>query len=123
MSAHHPTLGYRYAGNKGRIIQDLIDRNTAKHLGPDFHTLIGKNGKLDLVLSNRNSFLNMTIEAGSIASTFKNTIINKTHHKIKQTTLDYKKANWEKFQKTIEENINLMDMNNKTKDMDHEILR
>ena len=128
MNAHHPTLGYRYTDNKGKIIQELIDRNIAKHLGPDFPTLIGRNGKPDIVLSNRHNFLNMVIEAGSITSSDHLPLIirisTKPILKEKQSSLNYKKADWEKFQKTIEENITLTNMNNKTKaDIDHELMQ
>ena len=96
MNAHHPTLGYRYTDNKGKIIQELIDRNIAKHLGPDFPTLIGRNGKPDIVLSNRHNFLNMVIEAGSITSSDHLPLIirisTKPILKEKQSSLNYKKA-------------------------------
>ena len=128
MNAHHPTLGYRYTDNKGKIIQELIDRNIANQLGPDFPTLIGRNGKPDIVLSNRHNFLNMVIEAGSITSSDHLPLIirisTKPILKEKQSSLNYKKADWEKFQKTIEENITLTNMNNKTKaDIDHELMQ
>ena len=81
----------------------MIDRNIAKHLGPDFPTLIGRNGKPDIVLSNRYNFLNMAIEAGNITSSDHLSLIikisTKPITKEKQTTLNYKKADWEKFQK------------------------
>ena len=127
MNAHHPTLGYKYTDNKGKIIQELIDRNIAKHLGPDCPTLIGRNGKPDIVLSNRHNFLNMVIEAGSITSSDHPPLIIKISTKPiikeKQSSLNHKKADWEKFQKTIKENITLTNMNNKTKaDIDHELM-
>ena len=128
MNAHHPTLGYRYTDNNGKNNTRPDRQEYSQTSGSRLSHFNRKNGKLGMVVSNRHNFLNMLIEAGSINSSDHLPLIIKISTKPiikeKQSTLNYKKANWEKFQKTIEENINLTNMNNKTKDdTDHEIMQ
>ena len=61
-------MRHNYQNNKGKIINDLINRNIVRFLGPDFPTLVARNGKLDIINANREASLNITIKPGHITS-------------------------------------------------------
>ena len=68
INAQHQMLAYTYVNNKGRIIKSYVDNNKLKHFGPDFPTLVRRNGRPDIVLGNRWTHLNMLIAPGSLTS-------------------------------------------------------
>ena len=120
LNAHHQILGYTRVNNKGRMVKDLIDRNIARYLGPDFPTLIDKNTKPDAVITNRISYLNISIQPGDITTSdhlpIVITISTRPIANEKQPKFNFKKANWQKFQEKISNNTILTNMNNLTKD-------
>ena len=67
VNAQHQMLAYTYVNTKGRIIKNYVD-NKLKHFGPDFPTLVRRNGRPDIVLGNRWAHLNMAISPGSLTS-------------------------------------------------------
>ena len=119
-------LAYTYVNNKGRIIKSYVDNNKLKHFGPDFPTLVRRNGRPDIVLGNRWTHLNMLIAPGSLTSSdhlpihiklSTNTIIKDT-----KKVYNFKKANWDKYKNIIENQTEIINMNNKTQEeIDEEI--
>ena len=62
-------MGYLNAvNNKGRTINTLVNNDGVKYVGPDFKTLVKRNGKPDIVLANRWAFFNITINQGKVAT-------------------------------------------------------
>ena len=120
LNPHHQILCYTRVNNKGRMTKDLIDRNIARYLGPDFPTLIGKNTKPDAVITNRISYLNISIQPGDITTSdhlpIVITILTRPIAKENQPKFYFKKSNWQKFQEKISNNTILTNMNNLTKD-------
>ena len=121
-------LAYTYVTTKGRIIKNYVDNNKLKHFGPDLPTLVRRNGRLDIVLSNRWAHLNMAISLGSLTSSDHLPVHVKlsTNAIIKDTkkVYNFKKANWDKYKSMIENQIEIKNMNNKTKEeIDEEIRR
>ena len=68
LNANHEAFGYRTNNLKGRLIKDLINKNLVTHWGPEFSTLVRREGKPDIILSNKKAFLNMAIEKGKITT-------------------------------------------------------
>ena len=126
INAQHQMLAYTYVNNKGRIIKSYIDNNKLKHFGPDFLTLVRRNGRPDIVLGNRWTQLNMLIAPGSLTSLDHlpihiklsiNTIIKDT-----KKVYNFKKANWDRYKNIIENQTEIINMNNKTQEeIDEEI--
>ena len=109
INANHAILGYNRENNKGKIVKRLIDDNIAKHLGPEFNTLVGKKGKPDIVLSNKIAHLNISIEEGSLTTSdhipMIITLATKPIIKSIQKRRNYKKANWERYKTVVTEKI------------------
>ena len=63
-----PALGYAPYNNNGRTIKRLVEQDKIEILGPDFRTFIPRNGKPDMVFSNKNAFLNYAINQGKLTS-------------------------------------------------------
>ena len=109
INANHHIFGYRRPNDKGKIIKELIDRNIANYLGPDFPTLVGKSTKPDMILSNRHGFSNIAIEPGAITTSdhipIKIKLSTKAILKDIQPRRNYSKANWTKYKEIIEEEI------------------
>ena len=64
INANIPALGYTGYNNNGRIFKRLIEQDKIKLMGPDFRTLIHRNGRPDIVFSNKVAFLNYAILKG-----------------------------------------------------------
>ena len=64
LNANLPAMGYGNYNNNGREIQRLIQQNKIIHMGPDFRTMVHRNGRQDIVFSNRNGYLNYAVERG-----------------------------------------------------------
>ena len=56
VNANIPALGYATYNNNGKIIKRLIEQDKIKPMGPDFRTFIHRNGKPDIVFSNKIAF-------------------------------------------------------------------
>ena len=101
LNANHTMFGYQQNNNKGRAIKDLINRNIINHLGPDFSTLIGRQGKPDVVLSNKKAYLNIAIEPGKLTTSDHLPLIIRISTKpiIKsiEKRRSFNKANWERY--------------------------
>ena len=128
VNAQHQMLVYTYVNTKGRIIKNYVDNNKLKHFGPDFPTLVRRNGRPDIVLGNRWAHLNMAISPGSLTSSDHLPVHVKlsTNAIIKdiKKVYNFKKANWDKYKNTIENQTEIKNMNNKTKEeIDEEIRR
>ena len=128
VNAQHQMLTYTYVNTKGRIIKNYVDNNKLKHFGPDFPTLVRRNGRPDIVLGNRWAHLNMAISPGSLTSSDHLPVHVKlsTNAIIKdiKKVYNFKKANWDKYKNTIENQTEIKNMNNKTKEeIDEEIRR
>ena len=69
MNAQHTALGHGTCNFKGRMINDLVRRDMATFLGPNFPTFIGaRAGKPDIILANRLAHLNYAIQSGDLTS-------------------------------------------------------
>ena len=53
MNAQHPISGYTYTNNKGTLLKKLVERHNMKYLGPDFPALVRRNGRTDVITSNK----------------------------------------------------------------------
>ena len=61
INASIPALGYTRYNNNGRIVKHLIEQEKIKLMGPDSRTFIHRNGRPDIVFSNKVAFLNYAI--------------------------------------------------------------
>ena len=57
LNAILPAMGYGNYNNNGREIRRLSQQNKIIHMGPDFRTMVHRNGRQD-IFSNRNAYLN-----------------------------------------------------------------
>ena len=116
INANIPALEYATYNNNGRIIKRLVERDKIKIMGPDFRTLIHRNGKPDLVFSNNLVFLNYAIIQGKLTSSDHLPLIIKLSTKpiVKegQDRYKFKAASWELFKEKIEEKIEAENRNN-----------
>ena len=110
-NARHRFIGHSTNNAAGTIMNNLITRNLAYHIGPDFNTWVGQNGisKPDIILKNRSAFLNFAIREGNLTtsdhipimftlSTNAIVIGNSRRNMYKQT-------NWEAFRVNTENDI------------------
>ena len=104
----HRALGHTYVNETGRRIQDLIDRNIARFLGPDFTTFISarSTGKPDILLANRQAHLNYALKRGNLTSSDHWPVILALSTKPiiveQQPRYNFKRANWENFKADLE---------------------
>ena len=69
LNAHHNLTRYlNSVNNKGRTIYNLVTNDGVKYQGPDFKTLVYRNGKPDIVPANRWAFFNITIKQGKVTT-------------------------------------------------------
>ena len=98
INAHIPAIGYAQCNNNGRTIKNLIERDKIELMGPDFRTFIHRNGKPDLIFSNKLAFLNFAIIRGNLTSSDHLPVILKLSTKpiAKEGTERFKfaNANW-----------------------------
>ena len=110
LNCRHSHFGYRNGyNNKGRQLYQHIFNNRLNHVGPNFPTFYTRNSetKPDVVLTNRNFYLNQNVTSGGIGPSDHITI-NITvsaepiftqcppHPDIKNTNWDkYKNINWD----------------------------
>ena len=120
INAHIPALGYAQYNNNGRIIKNLIERDKIKLMGPDFRTFIHRNGKPDLIFSNKLAFLNFAILRGKLTSSDHLPVVLKlsTNPIAKAGTERFKftNANLGLFKEKIEEKIENENVNNNLTD-------
>ena len=116
LNAHIPAMGYNVYNNNGRIIKRLIEQNKIKLLGPDFRTFIPRDGKPDLIFSNKVAFLNYAIFPGKLTSSDHLPVIinlsTKPIVKPQQVRFNYLNTNWELFKERIEEKITIENREN-----------
>ena len=115
LNANHEAFGYRTNNLKGRLIKDLINKNLVTHWGPEFSTLVRREGKPDIILSNKKAFLNMAIEKGKITTSDHLPVIvilsTKAISKKVEERRNYNKADGEKYKRLMEDKI-IMEENN-----------
>ena len=116
INAHIPALGFARYNNNGRIIKFLIERDKTNLMGPDFRTFIHRNGKPDLVFSNKLAFLSFAILRGKLTSSDHLPVIlrlsTKPITKAGTERFKFANANWELFKEKIEEKIENENVNN-----------
>lgn len=109
LNAQHHTFGYNYANTKGRILVDMINRGQISHMGPDFNTLINRNGRPDILLVNRHNIMNTAVIQGDITTADHIPIVVKlsTNPIIVEDKRikDYRNANWELFREKLEQKV------------------
>ena len=128
LNANHQIMGYNYVNNKERIIKDLIDRNIIKYMGPEFPMMVRKKTKPDVVLANRQAFLNISMEPGPLTTSdhlpIKIKISTKPITIEQKKGFNFGKANWDRYQEIIINNTQISDLNNVNKEtIDAEIER
>ena len=110
LNAHFGDAGYSRKNRNGRILNNLIQRNLASYLGPEFKTWIHptNTGTPDIILGNRKIHLNVSITQGPVTTSDHIPIIVKISTKPIMTPskkhLQIKKADWVKFKRSILEN-------------------
>ena len=106
LSAHLSAMGYDAYNHNGREIQRLIQQNKIINLGPDFRTLVHKNGKPDIVFTNRTALLNYAVKRGNLTSSdhFPVMLRVSTRPIVKRTerTRCLCRTNWEDFKRKME---------------------
>ena len=106
LNANLPAMDYNVYNNNGREVQRLIDRFKIVLLGPDFRTLVHKNGKPDIIFSNRNAFFNYAIERGGLTSSDHFPVILKLSTKpivkVVEKKRCLKRTNWDMFKGRME---------------------
>ena len=102
-NAKHWTLGHNYNNNRGKNIDQLIRQDKCIHIGPNFPTFINHRGTTspDIVLTNRQTFHNITLTPGPLTPSDHIPIIarisaNPIQIPIKPR-LHYHKADWDKY--------------------------
>ena len=109
LNASLPAMGYGNYNNNGREIHRLIQQNKIIHMGPDFKTLVHRNGRPDIVFSNRNAYLNYAVERGGLTSSDHFPVVLKlsTRPIVKnvEATRSLKRTNWELFKGKLETKI------------------
>ena len=110
-NARHRFIGHSTNNAAGTIINNLITRNLAYHIGPDFNTRVGQSGisKPDIILKNRSAFLNYAIREGNLTTSdhipvmftlsTKAIVIGNSSRNM------YKQTNWEAFKRSTENDI------------------
>ena len=115
INASIPALGYATYNHTGRIIRNLIIRDKIKLLGPEFRTLIHRNGRPDIVFSNKLAFLNYAIIQGKLSSSDHLLVIIKLSTKpivnIGQEKHYFSEADWDLFKEKIESKIDIENEN------------
>ena len=106
LNANLLAMDYKTYNNNGREVQRLIDRDKIVLLGPDFRTFVHRNGKPDIVFSNRNAFLNYAIERGTLTSSDHFPVILKLSTKpivkIVEKKRCLKRTHWDMFKGRME---------------------
>lgn len=118
-NASHRCFGNSTSNVVGRSLSQLIDNGDIIHLGPHFNTFFRQNvlSKPDKVFSNKHNYLNTHLEPGDITTSDHIPIILSISTEPilikKPETYNYKKADWELFQRILQEKINIIDFQNK----------
>ena len=116
INAHIPALGYAAYNSNGRAIKRLVEQDKIKSLGHDFQTFIHRNGKPDMVFSNKYAFFNYAIIQGKLTSSDHLSIIIKLSTKpiVKTGQEKYKftEADCHLFKERIETEIEVQNRNN-----------
>ena len=111
LNARHTSLGQSSNNLMGKEIVRLINQNMITHLGPEFDTFLSPTGKgkPDIVLGNRNIYMNMAIKQGPITTSdhipLIITLATKPIMIPQRKMLDEKKANWDVFQREVERHM------------------
>ena len=110
-NARHRTLGHNDTNDAGIIINNLLERDLAVCMGPDFSTRVGHRGlsKPDIILRNNQAFLNYAITEGELTTSDHIPILFtvSTAAIVKQATRkkQYSKTNWELFKLMTERDM------------------
>ena len=111
LNARHTSLGQSSNNLMGKEIVRLINQNMITHLGPDFDTFLSPTGKgkPDIILGNRNIYMNLAIKRGPVTTSdhlpLIITLATKPIMIPQRVMLDEKKANWDMFQREVEQNM------------------
>lgn len=120
LNANHPTFGYRHTNTTGRQLQQLITNNTLQHLGPFFATYRNTQSATtpDTILGNNRLYHNTRTTQGPLTTSDHEIIITEINSNPILIPIpprpNFKNADWENFKNTMEANINIHDLNNKT---------
>ena len=111
INANIPALGYTGYNNNGRIGKRLIEQDKIKLMGPDFRNFIHRNGRPDIVFSNKVAFLNYAILKGKLTSSDHLPVILKLSTKpivkLGQEKHKFSEANWDLFKEKVETKIDI----------------
>ena len=102
-NARHPFIGHTRSNNNGRIINNLINNNLIDYIGPEFPTLVYHRaiGRPDMILSNKNCFMNYSIKEGELTTSDHipviMTLATKPIVKANREIYQFHKTDWDKF--------------------------
>ena len=119
LNARHSILGHSNNNTVGNNLSQLISNNRARHIGPNFPTLLRGTGCTtpDIVLCNRPAFHNIHLEEGPLTSSDHIPIIARISGNPIQIPIkpryQFDKADWDRFQEELE-NVIPPDLNFKT---------
>ena len=106
LNANLSAMGHGNYNNNGREIQRFIQQNKIIQMGPDFRTLVHRNGRPDIVFSNRSAYLNYAVERGGLTSSEHFPAILKLSTKLIVKRVEAigssKRTNWELFKEKSE---------------------
>ena len=108
LNARHRFVGHNQNNDASNIINNMIARNMAEYVGPDFNTRVGHAGitRPNIILKNRAAFFNYLIREGELTTSYHIPILFKisTTAMIKELMprRQLKKANWELIKHKIE---------------------
>lgn len=117
VNARHTHFGNRDKNTVGTSLVNLINQGKMMHLGPYFPTYLHMNSATtpDKILSNKHHYLNCISEPGEITNSDHIPIILRLSTKpfISDTPKIYKtkNADWEIFKETLNNKINIKDLN------------
>ena len=108
LNARHSILGHNNNNTVGNNLSQLIGANRARHLGPNFPTLLRGTGCTtpDIVLCNRVAFHNIHLEGGPLTSSDHIPIIARISGNPIQIPIkpryQFDRADWEGYQEELE---------------------
>lgn len=120
LNGNHRQFGNHSNNTVGKSLIQLIDQGILMHLGPQFPTFIRQDAATspDKIFANKHHFLNHVAEQGGVTSSDHIPIVFKLSTKpiLIQQPQVYRlnKANWNIFQQTLDTEIQLTDLNQKS---------
>ena len=112
LNAKHRNLGQNSNNFMGTELVNLIHQDMITHLGPDFDTFIRTTGRgrPDIVIGNKNAFLNYALQEGPLSTSdhipIVFTLATSPIMIPQKERYNEKKANWETFKEEIVEKMN-----------------